>query len=878
MSMTTDQLRDAFLGYFKQHGHAVVPSSPVVPHDDPTLLFANAGMNQFKDLFLGEGERDYRAAATSQKCIRVGGKHNDLENVGHTTRHMTFFEMLGNFSFGDYFKAEAIRHAWTLVTEVLKIDPDRIWPSVFREDDEAFEIWSLYLPSERIVRLGERDNFWVMGETGPCGPCSELLFDRGKEYGSARTPYEDTEGERFLEFWNLVFMQYNRDKEGRMTPLPRKCIDTGMGLERMLALKSGVRTVFETDVLARIIAEVEEIAKVAYGPSQAAAFHVIADHLRCLAFAIADGVVPSNVDRGYVLRKVLRRAVRYGRQLGLRDPFLARLVPALIERMGGHYGELKASRERICEILTLEEEAFLRTLQRGGNLLNQVVESAQESAAKQIGGEEAFKLKDTYGLPLEEILLIAKDSDLTVDLERYQALEQEARDRSRAERKVTHQQVAEGFFREWAEKHGATLFQGYNSLSEEATVLGIVRDGAWVDLLKSGEEGLVLLDRTPFYAEKGGQVGDTGRLTAPGMRGAVVDCQSPYSGLTTHTAVVEEGQLEVGQRLTAAVDRDRRWRIANNHTATHLLHWALQRVAGEQVGQAGSLVAPDRLRFDFHHHKALSPEELRRIEDLVNEKIWSNFPVVSAEISYAEAQKRPEVKQFFGDKYGATVRLVAVGDESQELCGGTHVDAIGRIGSLRILSESSVAAGIRRIEAVTGREAVEAARLDRALIEEAAGLLKAPSGQLLDRIHRLLQEHTEYAREMRKGREEQLKSLAKSLAETVERAGAVALVRAQVEVEADDLRLFADQLIAQMGSGVAVLGRVEKERCSLLVRVSDDLVGRGVSAGKLIQQLAPLIEGRGGGKADAAQAGGRLPERLPDALAHAVKVCQTIAV
>jgi len=872
--MTSEELRRAFLDYFQKSGHTIVPSSPVVPHDDPTLLFANAGMNQFKDLFLGQAERDYSAATSSQKCIRVGGKHNDLENVGHTSRHMTFFEMLGNFSFGDYFKEEAIRHSWVLSTEILKIDGDRIWPSVYREDDDAFEIWTKYVPAERIVRLGEDENFWSMGETGPCGPCSELLFDRGSEYGSAPSPYEDPEGERYPEFWNLVFMQYNRDHEGRMTALPRGCIDTGMGLERAIAFKMGAKSVFETDVLRRLIAQVEELSGVAY--SGQPAFHVVADHLRALAFAIADGVIPSNVDRGYVLRKILRRAVRYARQLGLNQPFLAKLVPTLAELMGGHFKELVASQERAEEILTLEEESFLRTLQRGGNLLGQVVESAEQRGSRQIGGEEAFKLKDTYGLPLEEILLIAKDSDLSVDLEQYQQLEQEARERSRAKRQVVSQVVAEGLYRDWVGEHGSTSFVGYESLACSATVVGLIVDGQLVDRLNPGHEGIVLLDSTPFYAEKGGQVGDTGQLEAPGLRALVVDTQSPYSGVVAHLVSLEEGELQVGQVVEARVDAQRRHQIAANHTATHLLHWALQQVVGEQATQAGSLVAPERLRFDFHHHKGLSAEELCRIEDLVNEKIWSSAPVESEEIPYAEAQKRPEIKQFFGDKYGTHVRVVGVGDFSKELCGGTHTKSAGHIGLLRIVGESSIAAGIRRIEAVTAGEAVAYARGDRQLIEEAAGLLKAKPSQLLERVSRLVSEHAEVSREMRRARERQIGELASRLCQEPAMVGDLPLVAAVTEIESGDLRTLGDQVMDRLGSGVAVLGVANDGKCSLLVRVSNDWADHGVAAGKVVQELAPIIGGRGGGKAQSAQAGGQDPARLPEAIAAAAKVCESL--
>lgn len=868
--MHSHEARRAFLDYFARHKHAVVSSSPVVPHDDPTLLFTNAGMNQFKEVFLGEGVRDYARAASSQKCIRVGGKHNDLENVGHTSRHITFFEMLGNFSFGDYFKEEAIRHAWTVSTEIFRMDGDRIWPSIFREDEEAFEIWRGYVPEKRIVRLGERENFWMMGETGPCGPCSELLYDRGPEYGAATTPYDDADGERFPEFWNLVFMQYNRDASGKMEALPKKSIDTGMGLERLLAFLAGASSVFETDILLSLIRETERLSGVNY--SGQPAFHVVADHLRTLAFAIADGAQPSNVERGYVLRKVLRRAVRYGRQLGFEKPFLARLVPTLVVQMGGHFSELKSAQERIEEIVTLEEEAFQRTLRRGGNLLSQVVASAKASRNQQMSGDDAFKLKDTYGLPLEEILLLAKDDDVSVDLDRYQELEEEARARSRQERKVTAQVASESQFAELVAQRGETSFVGYHSETADGEVVGLFVDGEPVEKTGSGQEALVVLSRTPFYAEKGGQIGDTGRLCAPGIRFAVTDCQAPYTGVIAHVGTLEEGELAVGQRVEAVVDAKRRYQIANNHTATHLLHWALQRVVGEHVRQAGSLVAPDRLRFDFSHHKAMTPGEIRQVEDLVNERIWQNEPVAVSEIAYSEVQNHPEIKQFFGDKYGSVVRVVAVGDFSKELCGGIHVDRVGRIGLLKIVAESSIAAGVRRIEAVTGSEAVKAMRATDDLVEEVAGLLKTPRPKLLDRVNRLLDEQTHYAQEMKRARERKEAELAKELVVQAIEAGGVTLVIACVSIEPADLRSLANQVSALLPEAVVVLGAGSEDGCTLVASVPDPLVARGLSAGKIVQELAPIVEGKGGGKPSFAQAGGRAPHKLSEAIIAAVGV------
>jgi alanyl-tRNA synthetase len=717
--MLSQEIRRAFLNYFKSKGHAIVPSSPVIPHDDPTLLFINAGMNQFKDVFLGESKRDYTRAATTQKCIRVGGKHNDLENVGHTSRHLTFFEMIGNFSFGDYFKKEAIEYAWDITNHVFKFDPEKIWVSVFRDDDEAFSLWEKFLPAKRIVRLGEKDNFWAMGDTGPCGPCSELLYDRGDHYGSARSPLEDSSGERYLEFWNLVFMQYSKNAAGNLEPLPKKSIDTGSGLERVVSLKMGVDTVFETDILRSLIAETEKISGKVYHKDgkDAPAFHVIADHIRSLSFAIADGVQPSNTDRGYVLRKILRRAVRYGRMLGLQKPFLAQVFPRLLSVMGEDFPELKTSQERICEILTLEEEAFIRTLARGGQLLGQVIERSQE--LRKISGEDAFKLKDTYGFPLEEVLLIAKDENLVVDMVRYAELDEEAKEKSRKAHKTSAQNFGENFFAEFAKKHKPCVFEGYQTPALDAVVTAIVVEGAFVDQLNEGEQGIVLLDRTPFYAEMGGQVGDTGAIG----HFRVYDTTSPYPGVIAHLGTQVKGSLRVNEKVSAAIDLKRRQEIQNNHTATHILHWALHKVLGHHIKQAGSLVDEKRLRFDFSHHKAVSPAEIREIERLVNEKIRSDKAVESYELKYEDAQKRSDIKQFFGEKYGDKVRVIDI-DFSKELCGGTHAARVGTIGLFKIAKESSIAAGVRRIEAVTGAYA-------EALVEEQESLIQAVSARNL---------------------------------------------------------------------------------------------------------------------------------------------------
>jgi alanyl-tRNA synthetase len=841
--MLSQEIRRAFLKYFKEHKHVIVPSSPVVPHDDPTLLFTNAGMNQFKDVFLGKSVREYTRAATSQKCIRVGGKHNDLDNVGHTSRHLTFFEMLGNFSFGDYFKAQAIQFAWDVSTQVFGFEVEKIWITVFRDDDEAFELWKKIVPERRIVRMDEKDNFWAMGDTGPCGPCSELYFDRGPQFGSATSIVQDTAGERYLEFWNLVFMQFNRDAHGKMSPLPKQSIDTGSGLERVVALKMGVDNLFSTDILRSVIAQIEQVSGKTYVADEGAPFNVIADHIRSLAFAIADGAQPSNVERGYVLRKLVRRAVRYGRLLGMQEPFLARVLPRVVELMGDDYPELKSAQHRIQEVLTTEEEAFLRTLKRGGNILSLVIAGAEQRASKEITGEEAFKLKDTYGLPLEEILLIAKDSHLSVNLDAYQLLEEKARETSKAAHVSGAQVVEESRYQEL----GATKFVGYSKLSTEATVEALFIDGEKTADLHTGQKGIVVLDTTPFYAEKGGQVGDIGEITTAKAQLKVVGCESPYPGVTIHHVECLQGQVRVGEKVQAHVEALRRRSIQNNHTATHLLHWALSQVLGGHLRQAGSLVTADRLRFDFSHHKPLSKEEILAVEDLVNGQIRDNISVAVYELPYEEAQKKPEIKQFFGDKYGAKVRVVDIGS-SKELCGGTHAPSTGSIGYFRVVKEGSIAAGVRRIEAVTGLEA------DRFVREEGKTLEAQIIAQAAEM--KTMQQQLKVARKI------VLQALAQTVAKTAVHEAPAPFISAIVTVAPDELALLADEIASHLKSGVIVLGLKMADRCQVVVKLTPDLVKKGWSAGALIKETAPLIGGSGGGRPEMAQAGGKSPEHL----------------
>lgn len=861
--MLSQKIRRAFLDYFKSKGHAIIPSSPVFPKDDPTLLFTNAGMNQFKDLFLGKDKRDYTRAATSQKCVRAGGKHNDLENVGHTSRHLTFFEMLGNFSFGDYSKKEAIEMAFEVTTKVFKFDLDKVWITIFETDDEAFELWKAFVPENRIVRMGEESNFWSMGDTGPCGPCSELYYDRGKEFcPSATSPLDDKTGERFLEFWNLVFMQYNMSKDGTRTPLPKPCVDTGAGLERVLSLIEGAPSLYQTDIFMHLILAIEKISGIKY--TNQPAFHVIADHLRTLCFAISDGAIPSNEGRGYVLRRILRRAVRYGKQqLGFEQPFLGTLLPALIESMGEDFPELAKMQKTTEEVLFTEEEAFFRTLKRGGSLLFDVIEKTKKTGKNTISGEDAFKLKDTYGFPIEELYLVAKDSGLSVDNEGFALCEEKAKELSRGARVAVSQEASSSVYEAFLKEAKATEFIGYTETEDQCTVVGILVNGAFASEIKEGEEGQIFLDRTPFYAESGGQVGDIGKIIASANQSFVVsDTQSPYKGLTAHIGKMHIGSLRLKDTVMARIDSPRRLLIQNNHTATHLLHFALCEILGPHVAQAGSLVASDLLRFDFNHLKALTDEEIRAIERLVNDKIRGNHAVNYFNFSREEVKNLPNVKQIFDNKYGSTVRLVDIGF-SKELCGGTHVNYLGRIGLFRIVSESSVSAGVRRIEAVTGKLAENFAYSQEDLLKEVGLLLKIKNPSLtIEKMRQLLDTQAQL--------QSKLKSLLQlSLNKTAEQLLAKktsSFLVEKVDIEADLLGDLATKLFEKAPEMVLLLFAEKEEHCSFIVRCSDSL-SKKIKAGDIAKEILPFIQGKGGGNALVAQGGGPNAKGIKDAIA-----------
>jgi alanyl-tRNA synthetase len=862
--MLSQQVRQKFIAYFKDKGHTPVPSSSVIPHEDPTLLFTNAGMNQFKDVFLGHAARDYKRAVSSQKCIRVGGKHNDLENVGHTSRHLTFFEMLGNFSFGDYFKKEAIAYAWEVSTQIFGFDPEFLWATVFEKDDEAFELWKAYLPDHRIVRMGEKDNFWAMGDTGPCGPCSELYFDKGERYGKGRNPSEDTSGERFLEFWNLVFMQYNRQANGQMDLLPKQSVDTGSGLERVISLMMGVDSLFATDVLRSLIGKVESLSGTFYKGE--AGYHVIADHIRSLSFAIADGAVPSNLDRGYVLRKLIRRATRYARALGIQKPFLAELVPTLVEHMGTDYPELKICSPMIQEILTQEEESFLRTLKRGGNLLNQVI--AQSMSSQLISGQDAFVLKDTYGLPLDEILLIAKDAHLAVDIPAYEALELEAKERSRGARAVTEQVAKTSLYETFAKQHPDCEFVGYTHSSCQATILGIIHNDHWVESLESGQEGIILLNQTPFYAEKGGQVGDAGSLSSEQAFFEVTDCQSPFGKIIAHKGIQRGGLLEIGQQVQAQIDMTRRLEIARHHSATHLLHYALGQVLGAHVKQAGSIVEPTRLRFDFHHPKALTPDQIDQVEAIVNQKIRDNHAIASYELSYQEAQNRTDIKQLFGEKYGHHVRVIDI-DFSKELCGGTHANRTGDIGYFKISKEGSISSGVRRIEAVCGKQAELLVKSQEHTFQHVIKALNAQPGQILERLKALQDENQELQNKLSKERKRALQGLAKDLLSAKKTHKGQSYLAAKTNLEPTEIKDLIDVLNSVDPHLFIILINQCEGKAGFVAKASKEALSHHLHAGELIAHIAPTLGGKGGGKPEMAQGSGPVASHIDKALDQA---------
>ena len=860
--MKSSEIRSRFLKYFERNGHTIVASSPLVPGNDPTLLFTNAGMVQFKDVFLGQDKRPYVRATTSQRCVRAGGKHNDLENVGYTARHHTFFEMLGNFSFGDYFKRDAIRFAWELLTREFGLDPARMWVTVYQDDDEAYDIWAkdIKVPRERISRIGDKpggqkyqsDNFWQMGDTGPCGPCTEIFWDHGPGIPGGPPGTPDADGDRYIEIWNLVFMQFNRDESGTMHPLPKPSVDTGMGLERVAAVLQGVHSNYEIDLFQDLI---KAAARVTGAKDLASnSLKVIADHIRACSFLVTDGVIPGNEGRGYVLRRIIRRAIRHGYKLGQKKPFFHLLVEDLAKVMGEAYPELVEAKGRVAAVLKQEEERFAETLENGMGVL----ESALHREDRMLDGETVFKLYDTFGFPVDLTADIARERGFQVDLAGFEQAMAEQRERARAASKF---QMTQG-----VEYRGqATECHGYSTLKMPARILAIYREGTQVNVLQAGEEGVVVLDRTPFYAESGGQVGDVGQLVSGHGMFEVQDTQKIQAEVFGHRGVLRTGRLAVTDEVTAQVDGELRARAAYNHSATHLMHAALRRVLGRHVQQKGSLVDPWKTRFDFSHDKALSAEEIREIEKLVNDEVRSNHAVEAQLMKYDEAIKHGAMA-LFGEKYGDEVRVIGMGEFSTELCGGTHVKRTGDIGFFKIVAQSAVAAGIRRVEAVTGPGALDYVQQQTTALEGVAEMLKASPTEIGARLNQIMDNVRGLEKELARLKSKLASSQGDDLAERAIQVGAARVLAAALEgADAKSLRETVDKLKDKLGSAAVVLAATEGGKVSLVAGVTADLTGK-VKAGELVNFVAQQVGGKGGGRPDMAQAGGTDPAGLPKAL------------
>ena len=858
--MKSAEIRSKFLEFFAQRGHAVVASSPLVPGNDPTLLFTNSGMVQFKDVFLGKEQRPYKRATTSQRSVRAGGKHNDLENVGYTARHHTFFEMLGNFSFGDYFKRDAIHYAWDLLTEVYRLPKDKLWVTVYQTDDEAYDLWAdeIKVPKERIARIGDKpgggsDNFWQMGETGPCGPCSEIFYDHGPGIAGGPPGSPEADGDRYIEIWNLVFMQYNRDDAGKLHPLPRPSVDTGMGLERIAAVLQGVHSNYEIDLFQDLIKAAARETRVKDLASNS--LKVIADHIRATSFLIVDGVIPGNEGRGYVLRRIIRRAIRHGYKLGQTEPFFHRLVEDLARTMGEAYPELAKAKERVARVLKTEEERFAETLEHG----MKVLEGALTREDKMLDGETVFQLYDTYGFPVDLTADIARERDVRVDYAGFEAAMQRQRERARAASKFT---VTAG-----VEYSGRpTEFHGYDTLTLEGTVAALYREGTAVEEIAAGDAAVVVLDRTPFYAESGGQVGDRGELAGVNGSFSVEDTQKIQAEVFGHKGELKAGRMRVGDRVMAAVDSAARASAAWNHSATHLMHAALRKVLGAHVQQKGSLVDAQRTRFDFSHNEPMSDAQLRQVETLVNHEVRRNTEVSVRVMKYDDAIKAGAMA-LFGEKYGDEVRVIGMGEFSTELCGGTHVRRTGDIGFFKIVSESGVAAGIRRVEAVTAEGALVWVQQQEARLVEAAGVLKAQPQELSQKISQLIDGARAAEKELARLKSKVASAQGDDLAaQALDINGAKLLAVALEGADAKALRETMDKLKDKLRSAVLVLASTEGGKVALIAGVTADLTAK-VKAGELVNFVAQQVGGKGGGRADMAQAGGTEPAKLPAALA-----------
>ena len=859
-NMKSHQIREKFLKFFEQKDHKIYPSSSLIPKDDPTLLFANAGMNQFKDIILGKKKAEHKRVASCQKCIRVSGKHNDLEEVGKDTSHHTFFEMLGNWSFGDYFKKDAIIWGWEFLTEVCGLSKERLWATVFRDDDESEKLWyeCTDIKKGRVLRFDEKENFWEMGEVGPCGPCSEIHYDKGEKYGCDRPDCGvNCPCGRFVEVWNLVFMQFSRDEKGNLSDLPAKVVDTGMGFERLTAIMQNVDSNYETDLFRPLLKQIEKISSLSYKDSDhQESFRVIADHIRALSFAIADGAIPSNEGQGYVVRRILRRATRHGRLLGLHKPFIYQLSSVVVDMMGKIYPELEAKKEHVALVIRSEEERFEETLDLGLELFEKVTEKVKSEGRNTIPGEEVFKLYDTYGFPLDLTQVMAREKGLSIDVGDFERLLEEQRERSRTSVKgICPEAVI-------LDKVGECYFVGYEKDEEKAKVLC------------SPNENMLILDNTPFYAEAGGQVGDTGIIYSDNFEFQVEDTKKEGDALI-HVGKVTKGKIEdvINKQVLARVDIERRNAIKRNHTATHLLHKALRETLGEYVNQSGSLVAPDRLRFDFTHFKALDEAELNKVEYLVNRRIWQNCQVSCAELPIEEAKKLGAMA-LFGEKYGDVVRMVEVEGYSRELCGGTHVCATGEIGLFKIVSESGIAAGMRRIEAVTGAAAYELTKRQKELLEDLAFILKITEENLKDRVETLLKTNKQLEKKVKEAHKESAKSMIEKLVESCVEVNGIRVIAHQVEAETrDDLLELADTIREKLKSTVGVLAGILDGKIAFVAAVTDDLIkSKGINAGDVVKEIAKLVGGTGGGKPHLAQGGGKDLSKLKKALDSLPKI------
>ncbi len=865
--MKSKEIRQAFLDYFLSKGHEIVKSSPLIPKHDPTLLFTNAGMVQFKSVFLGEEKRPYIRAASCQKCLRAGGKHSDLENVGHTARHHTFFEMLGNFSFGDYFKRDAILFAWELLTDRFKLSKDKLWVSVYENDDEAERLWKELtgISANRIVRLGAKDNFWQMGDTGPCGPCSEIIIDQGEHIGCGRPECSvGCDCDRFLELWNLVFMQYNRDESGNLTPLPRPSIDTGMGIERISAVLQGRINNFDTDLFSPIISEITAQSHSSYGKNTESdtSIRVIADHIRAIAFLISDGLMPSNEGRGYVLRRIIRRASRHAKLLGITEPVLYKFIAPVADSMGDVYTELVEEKERAAKVLRFEEERFSRTLEQGMKIIDEIIAATKKAGLKSIPGDEIFRLYDTYGFPVDLARDIASDNNLVLDEEGFHKEMEMQRERARASW-VGEEEAVSSIYRELLSEIGKTEFVGYEAIQSESIVKAILKEGRVVREASQGTVVEVFLDKTPFYGESGGQVGDTGEITSDGVKALVTDTKKVVEGLHSHIVKIKEGKLRVWDKITCAVDYQKRKAIMRNHTATHLLQASLRNIVGEHVKQAGSLVAPERLRFDFTHFFPLSNAEIEEIEDLVNQKILENLNVGVSVMEIKEAIASGATA-LFGEKYGETVRVVRVHGFSSELCGGTHCKTTGDIGPFVIVSEGSVASGIRRIEALTGNAALDHFREKENELRKIIEMLK--TDKPFERIEKLLIETKALEKEIERLKGRAASENSATLIEKARDIDGIKVISRRVDgLEKKDLRVLADNLKEKLGSGVIVLASAKDGEAAILSMVTKDLAGK-VKAGMLLKEIAHLTGGRGGGKPEMAEGGTKEIEKLDKAL------------